>query len=78
MIQVSRYNQQTYYLNPFLIETVESTPDTVITLVNGKKLLVKESADVVVERMREFYQSLHPYSLPSQIYSESMKCEECD
>lgn len=78
MIQLTRLNHQTYYLNPLLIETVESTPDTVITLVNGKKLLVKDSTDEVVERMNQFYQSIHLYSLPSRIISTSLLEEESD
>lgn len=43
MIEVTKTNGSTITLNAELIEVVEETPDTVITLTSGKKLLVKES-----------------------------------
>jgi flagellar protein FlbD len=41
-------------VNPDRIETVEETPDTVITLADGKKLLVREAAMVVANRFRSY------------------------
>lgn len=43
MIDVTRMNNKPFTLNADLIETVEETPDTVITLTTGKKIIVKES-----------------------------------
>ena len=43
MIEVTKMNGKIITLNAELIETVEETPDTVITLTSGKKILVKES-----------------------------------
>lgn len=43
MIDVTRINGGILTINSHLIETVEETPDTVITLTTGKKLVVKES-----------------------------------
>jgi flagellar protein FlbD len=37
------------------MEFIEETPDTVISLKSGKKVLVSEKADVVIKRMVEFY-----------------------
>ena len=54
MIKLSRLNKQEYYLNADMIETVETTPDTVITMLNGKKFIVSEPAGEVVERIIEF------------------------
>ena len=54
MIKLTRLNKQEYYLNSDLIETVEMTPDTVITMLNGKKMIVSESVDEVVERIIGF------------------------
>lgn len=54
MIKLTRLNKQEYFLNSDLIETIEMTPDTVITLVNGKKAIVAESAGEVVDRIAEF------------------------
>ena len=54
MIKVTRLNKQEYYINSDLIETIESTPDTVITLLNGKKSIVAESADDIIEKIISF------------------------
>lgn len=43
MIEVTKINGTKLLLNTNLIETVEETPDTVITLTDGKKVIVKES-----------------------------------
>mgnify|MGYP000059694526 CR=1 FL=1 len=43
MIEVTRLNGTTVLINSDLIETVEETPDTVISLTTGKKFIVKES-----------------------------------
>ncbi|MDE5823472.1 MAG: flagellar FlbD family protein [Lachnospiraceae bacterium] len=43
MIEVTKINGTKLLVNTNLIETVEETPDTVITLTDGKKVIVKES-----------------------------------
>lgn len=45
-------------VNPDRIETVEETPDTVVTLADGKKLLVSEPAAVVATRFRSYQRAL--------------------
>ena len=55
MIAVTRLNGAKFYLNAELIQMIEQTPDTMITLVNEKKVVVLEPADVVAERII-FYQ----------------------
>ena len=47
MIDVTRMNDKTLTLNSDLIESVEETPDTVITLTTGKKIIVKESSQEI-------------------------------
>jgi len=54
MITVTRFDHSDFIVNADLIEIVESLPDTHITLVTGKKLLVKETADEIVARVIEF------------------------
>ncbi len=58
MIQVTRLNQTAIVLNSDLIEQIESTPDTLITLTNNQKLIVLETADEIVERIRRYRRSL--------------------
>lgn len=47
MIELTKLNGTVLSVNPELIEVVESTPDTVVTLTTGRKLIVKESRQEV-------------------------------
>lgn len=58
MILLHRLRGQPLYLNADLIESVETTPDTVITLVDGRRVYVEEQPHDVVERIRRFRASL--------------------
>ena len=54
MIRVTRLNGKDFVLNAELIETIDETPDTLITLVGGKKYIVKEKFDEVIEKIIEY------------------------
>jgi flagellar protein FlbD len=54
MIRLTRLNHVPMVLNSDLIEHIDVTPDTVITLTTGQILRVRESAEEVVERIVEF------------------------
>jgi flagellar protein FlbD len=54
MIHVTRINRVPLVLNSDLIEHVETTPDTVISLTTGQKFMVLESADEVIRRVIGF------------------------
>lgn len=58
MIRLTRINHVPLVLNSDLIEHVEATPDTVITLTTGQKLLVLESADEVIQKVIDFRRSI--------------------
>ena len=58
MIWLTRLNGQEFALNADLIECVESTPDTLITLIDGRKCVVHESAQEVVSRVVQFRSSI--------------------
>ena len=51
MIEVTRLNRTPMVLNSDLVKTIESSPDTMLTLINGEKLIVREEAADVVERV---------------------------
>lgn len=51
MIQLRRLNGMSFTLNAELIEQVDSTPDTVITLITGNNIVVLESASEVTEKV---------------------------
>jgi flagellar protein FlbD len=54
MIRLTRINRVPLVLNSDLIEHLEATPDTVIALTTGQKLMVLESAEEVVQKVIEF------------------------
>jgi len=58
MIHLTRLNNGQLVVNSDLIEHIESTPDTVIALTNGEKILVLEPADEVIERVKAFRRSI--------------------
>lgn len=54
MIQLSRLKGRTFVLNAELIETIEATPDTTITLITGKVVVVAEGVEEVVRRVIDY------------------------
>lgn len=71
MIRVTRLNGGPFYVNPFEVEFMEETPDTVITLKTGKKLLVEEDAETVIDRMVAFYRRAIVVARPFETRRES-------
>jgi flagellar protein FlbD len=51
LIKVTRLNGVVYWLNPHMIETIESKPDTTVTLNSGKTLIVKETPEEMLEEI---------------------------
>jgi flagellar protein FlbD len=58
MIHLTRLNHTPIVLNCDLIEHVDTTPDTVISLTTGQKLMVLESAEEIIERVVRFRRSI--------------------
>lgn len=60
MIKLTKFksHDHDFVLNAELIETIEETPDTVITLTNGKKLIVAEGMDEVVRRVMDYRRAM--------------------
>jgi flagellar protein FlbD len=65
MIRLTRLNRAPMVLNSDLIEHIDVTPDTVITLTTGQILRVRETADEVVERIVEFRRRVLAHDTPS-------------
>lgn len=59
MIQLTRLNGQPIMVNSDLIESVETTPDTVITLVSGNKLIVRDSMESIQSLIIEFKRKIY-------------------
>lgn len=64
MIVVTRLNHTPIVINPDLIVFIEETPDTIITLANGEKLVVEEKVGEVIKRVLEFKRSIFNSSTP--------------
>jgi flagellar protein FlbD len=61
MIKVTRLNGKEFVLNAELIQFLEETPDTVVTLVNHEKIVVKESVDEVMNRVTEYQRKIRSF-----------------
>ena len=65
MIKVTRINKvEEFYVNDDKIEFIEETPDTVISLESGKKVVVMESAEEINNRIVEFKQRVQDHCQP--------------
>ena len=54
MIEVTKINGEKILVNPSLFEVIEETPDTVITLTTGKKIIVKESRQEIKNLVKSY------------------------
>lgn len=54
MIEVTRLNGVLYYVNPHQIEYIEANPDTTLTMLSGKRLVVREDYQSVLARIVEY------------------------
>ena len=54
MVRITRLNDTVLVINAEMIEFLEATPDTIITLTTGRKVLAKESVDEVIEMVVEY------------------------
>ncbi len=59
MIELTRVNDTTFYLNCNEIERIELIPETSIILLNGKTYIVKNSVDEVINKIIEFNRKIH-------------------
>lgn len=54
MIEVMRLDGKVYWVNPHMIESMETTPDLTLTMLSGKKILVKNSPSEIIEKIIEY------------------------
>ena len=59
MIKVTKINNSEIIINSDLIEFVESRPDTIISLTDGKKIMVKESPDEIIDKVAIFRRRIY-------------------
>ena len=73
MILVKKINQQDFIVNCELIQTIEFSPHAIITLVNGEKIIIDETAESIIRKVIEYKRSIGQRKL--EIRSGSAKIE---
>lgn len=63
MITVTRLDKRVVVLNADLIKMIESTPDTIITLISGDTVLVRESLEEIVERATNYQRQVRGFQV---------------
>lgn len=58
MVEITRLNMAVAIINAELIEVIEETPDTVITMTTGKKFVVKETKEEMVDKIIAYKQKI--------------------
>lgn len=58
MIELTRLNGDVFLLNALMIKELQSLPDTTITLIDGKKIVVREQVDAVSAMITSYYQQI--------------------
>ncbi len=63
MITLTRLDKRVVVVNAELIKMIESTPDTIITLINGDMLIVREDVDEVVRRAIDYARQVRSFQI---------------
>jgi flagellar protein FlbD len=54
MIEVMRLDGKSYWVNPHMIESMESNPDLTLTMLSGRKIIVRNSPQEVIQKIIEY------------------------
>ena len=63
MITITRLDKRVIVLNADLIKTLEATPDTIVTLISGDTIVVRESVEEVVQRAIEYQRRVRGFQV---------------
>ena len=63
MITITRLDKRVIVLNADIIKTLEATPDTIVTLLNGDTIVVRESVEQVVQRIVEYQRQVRGFQV---------------
>lgn len=78
MVEVTRLNGQNVILNGDLIELIEAKPDTIVSLTTGRKIIVREAVDELIQKIFDYRRMLladplsHNDVLPRKEYHPSL------
>lgn len=67
MISVTRLDGKNYWINPHLIESMENTPDLTITFLSGKRIVVKDKPEDLINRIIEYRQKISDSNLKENL-----------
>lgn len=73
MIMVERLNGEKFYINPDLIEFVEATPDTVVSMTTGRKIIVKEKPEELIDHIIQYRGRIINYAEKNRNKGEGQK-----
>jgi len=65
MIKLTRLNGKAFVVNAELVEILEETPDTVVTLNNGNRFVVLESVDEVIDQIVKYRKKIYHFTVES-------------
>ena len=63
MITVTRLDRRVVVINAELVKMIEATPDTIITLINGDTIIVRESVDEIVAKAVDYARQIRGFNL---------------
>lgn len=76
MIRLTRLNNRSLVVNSELIKFIENAPDTVITLVTGEKIVVRETAEEVIAKVFQFRRELRRVTAATPSPGDSVEPSE--
>lgn len=59
MIKIVKMNNSVSFINPLLIEQISATPDVMITLNNGKKIITRNTVADIIEQVMDFWRAIY-------------------
>ncbi|MEA1885579.1 MAG: flagellar FlbD family protein [Thermotogota bacterium] len=73
MIELTKLNGDKFFLNAEIIETVECVPDTMIVVFTGKRYIVREKSDEVIQKIIEYKQKAYSITASMGKYLEMVE-----
>ena len=61
MLSVTRLDGKTYWLNPHMIESMEQTPDLTVSLLSGKKVVIRDEPEEVIKKIIAYRREIGIY-----------------
>lgn len=58
MIDVMRLDGKIYWVNPHMIESMETTPDLTLTMLSGRKIIVRNSPEEIIKKIIEYRRNI--------------------